>query len=128
MMITRTRNRQLGDLTKNFSRHEFECLCGDCGLDTVDYQLLAALQAMRDECEKPIKITSAFRCEDHNNGVGGKKNSYHLHGKAADIQIEGMTPDEVAELAEKTDIIKGIGVYGTFTHIDVRDYKARWRG
>lgn len=118
----------MGDISVNFDRSEFECKCGDCGLDTVDAQLLSALQELRDLCGKPITINSAFRCINHNNAIGGNKNSYHLQGKAADITISGMTPTQAAKLAEKTGKIKGIGVYNTFTHIDVRDYNARWEG
>lgn len=118
----------MGDLSKNFSRSEFECKCGECGLDTVDAPLLAALQEIRDAVGVSVIITSAYRCEDHNAAKGGKKGSYHLYGKAVDIAVKGFTPEEVAKLAEKTGKINGIGVYKTFTHIDTRSYKARWEG
>lgn len=41
-------------------------------------------------------------------------------GKAADIVIEGWDPVEVAALAEEVGFV-GIGLYNTFTHVDVRD-------
>lgn len=118
----------MGDLSANFNRSEFECQCGECGLDTVDAPLLEALQYIRDKAGAPVVITSAFRCEDHNNAEGGNKNSYHLQGKAADIKVEGYTPEQVAKLAQESGKINGIGVYATFTHIDTRSYQARWEG
>lgn len=36
---------------------------------------------------KKIIITSGYRCQELNKAVGGKTNSYHLKGKAADIRI-----------------------------------------
>lgn len=37
--------------------------------------------------EYPITITSGYRSLPVNNGVGGAKNSDHLYGNAADIQL-----------------------------------------
>ena len=34
-----------------------------------------------------IRITSGYRCEELNNMVGGKPNSQHLLGQAADIHL-----------------------------------------
>ena len=55
----------MGDLSKNFSRSEFECSCG-CGFDDVSVELVELLQEIRDEIEEPIAITSACRCKEHN--------------------------------------------------------------
>jgi uncharacterized protein YcbK (DUF882 family) len=53
----------------------------------------------------------------------------HLYGKAADIKINGVAPKTVAAYAEKLMPKKGgIGIYKTFTHIDVRPSKSRWNG
>jgi uncharacterized protein YcbK (DUF882 family) len=42
---------------------------------------------MRDGYGRPIKISSGFRCEDHNVSVGGATNSAHLTGDAVDIAV-----------------------------------------
>lgn len=120
----------MGDLTKNFSRSEFKCKCGKCNCDDVDPKLVQGLQELRDITGEPIIINSAVRCPEHNKAVGGVSNSQHVKGKAADIRIKGMSPEKLAEYAEKIDVFKngGIGTYNTFVHVDVRGHKARWRG
>lgn len=47
------------------------------------------LEKIRNFVEEPIIITSGFRSPKLNEAVGGAKNSYHLYGRAADIQING---------------------------------------
>lgn len=117
----------MGDLTKNFSRYEFACKCG-CGFDTVDFETLAALQAVRDYYNQPITVTSAARCAAHNAKVGGKPNSQHLLGRAVDFTVAGVRHHEVqAYLAMKYVGKMGIGRYATFTHFDTRSGPAsRW--
>ena len=60
-----------------------------------------------------------------NKKVGGAKYSQHVQGKAADIVISGVTPYEVAKYAESLGA-GGIGLYNSFTHVDVRPGKSRW--
>lgn len=116
----------MGDLTANFSRKEFACKCG-CGFDDVSLELVAVLQDLREHFGLPIVINSACRCEEHNERVGGSKGSKHKEGIAADIVVRGKLPKEVhAYLINKYGGKYGIGRYNTFTHIDVRNYMARW--
>lgn len=49
------------------------------------------LQPIRDYLNKPMIITSGFRCPQLNKLVGGVSNSQHLEGKAADFIIKGET-------------------------------------
>lgn len=112
---------------QNFDRNEFACRCG-CGGNTVDAELLAVLETIREELgDHPIKIVSGFRCQRHNAAVGGAKSSKHLLGKAADIIVQGITPGAVyAFIAGRWMDKFGVGSYDSFTHIDVRSH--RWRG
>lgn len=116
----------MGDLTANFSRAEFRCKC--CGRLILDKALPIALQQLRDKLGKPITINCGYRCEKHNREVGGAKRSQHLYGKAADIRVAGMSPVEVARIAETIPAFRdgGIGIYNSFTHVDIRRGKARW--
>lgn len=111
-----------------FSRQEFACRCG-CGGDTVDAALLQVLEDARDHFQRPIQVNSGFRCDAHNEKEGGWPDSEHLKGKAADIVVVGWSPSEVqAYFKSKYRSTYGIGSYRTFTHIDVRERKARWEG
>ena len=121
-------------LTCNFSMSEFECNCGCKMPEDVKpniIELADNLQVLRDFLNMPIKITNAFRCESKNKSVNGVKNSQHLFGKAADLQVFQLSPNEVAdavsELMEK-NLFKmgGLGRYNSFTHVDIRGTKARW--
>lgn len=123
-------------MTKNFSISEFECKGGNCKMsaDVKNNVLKLAeqLQILRDKVKKPIKINSGYRCQDYNdNVIKGAKHSQHKLGKAADIVINGMMPNEVyklvCEMVESGELkFGGIGKYNLFTHVDIRDYSARW--
>jgi uncharacterized protein YcbK (DUF882 family) len=118
----------VGDLSTNFSRHEFACKCG-CGLDTVDYQTLAVLEDVRDEFGR-VAVSSGCRCESYNSAVGSSDTSQHPKCRAADFTTERGTPGEVqAWLKSRFPDDYGIGSYETFTHIDTRSSgPARWDG
>ena len=113
-------------LSKHFTRNEFACNCG-CGSNTVDYALLVILEKVREHFGKPVTVNSGHRCAKYNALVGGAKNSQHVLGRAADIVVLGVSPQEVVKyLLETYPDQYGIGRYETFTHVDTRDWRARW--
>lgn len=113
-------------VSPHFSRSEFACKCG-CGFSTPDPELVHVLEDLRRHFNKPVTINSACRCESHNKRVDGASNSAHLFGIAADVVVKDVPPAAVyAHLNGELDDCYGIGSYTTFTHIDVRDNKARW--
>lgn len=119
-------------LSTHFNSAEFACHCG-CGQDTVDPKLIDTLELIRATLNQPIKILSGRRCKKHNTAVGGAKNSQHLLGKAADIQIDGISPHDlyykIVRLHNTGQAhIGGLGLYKTFVHVDVRNSIARWDG
>ena len=120
-------------LTNNFSLSEFECKCG-CEMPAFVKEnvkeLAENLQVLRDVVGR-IDLTNAYRCKEHNADVGGSTNSQHIKGKAADIKSNTLSPSEIASITDdlmKSEKFKlgGIGIYNTFTHVDIRGYKARW--
>lgn len=115
-------------LSPNFAVNEFACSDGSDAIFISD-DLVALLQKVRDHYGKPVQINSAYRTHSKNKAVGGAQYSQHLLGTAADITISGVSPKDVAAYVE-TLIPRtgGIGIYKTFTHIDVRGQKARWNG
>lgn len=80
----------MGDLTEHFSRSELECRCG-CGLFNAKGRLLSTLEVIRRAVGKSVHIESGCRCAEKNADVGGKPNSGHLTGEAADIWVEGLS-------------------------------------
>jgi len=106
-------------LTEHFKASELQCSC--CGQLVIDRQLVYGLEVLRRLLGKPIIITSAYRCMAHNAAVGGVPNSQHVLGKAADIQVPGLTPDEVHKVAKW--LFTGLGLYDNFLHVDVREGK-----
>lgn len=118
----------MGDISKNFSRSEFACKCG-CGQDTVDVELVEILERLRQHWDYPITINSGNRCEAYNKEIGGSEKSQHVKGRAADIVVKNKTPHQVQrKLEDWYPYNYGIGKYDTFTHIDSRKERARWKG
>ena len=115
-------------LSTNFRVREFACSDGSDPI-FVSPELVTILQKIRSHFGKSVTITSAYRTPPRNKAVGGETYSQHLYGMAADIKVNGIAPKNVAQYAEKLLPNKGgIGTYDTFTHIDVRSTKARWKG
>ena len=115
-------------LSRNFTREEFKCNCGQCDYDTVDSKLIEVLQDIREKYDASVTVTSGNRCPEYNKEVGGSAKSQHIAGRAADIQVKSIAPFEVAQyLNWKYPDTYGIGDYKTFTHIDTRNGKARWQ-
>lgn len=54
-------------------------------IDNINYTM-ERLDEIREKYEKPIIITSGYRCQELNKKVGGKPNSFHLKGLAADLK------------------------------------------
>lgn len=115
-------------VSTNFKVREFACADGSDPV-FISPELVSVLQNIRTHFGKPVTITSAYRTPAHNKQVGGVSDSQHLFGTAADIKVKGVSPERVAQYAEKLLTGKGgIGVYDSFVHIDVRPTKTRWKG
>lgn len=116
-------------LSKNFKLSEFVCKDGSKKVYYVP-ELIDRLQAMRDKLGKAITIVSGYRTVEYNAKIGGAPKSQHLEGKAADIKVSGISPLDLAKVAESVGF-KGIGIYtyngNSFLHVDVRATKSYWK-
>lgn len=113
-------------LSDNFKVKEFAC---NDGSDTVliSDDLVELLQKIRDHFGVAVTINSGYRTSTYNKKVGGATNSQHVKGTAADIVVKGVDPLTVAQYSEHLmPDSGGIGVYQTFTHVDVRTSRSRW--
>ena len=93
-------------------------------------KLANQLQYIRDFIELPIGITNAYRCRSHNKAVGGVSSSQHILGKAADLQVKGISPEELYKvldtLTEYNHVMQGgLGLYDSFVHYDIRGARTR---
>jgi len=114
-------------IAPHFNLSEFACPC--CQKVMIHPLLLLKLMALRDVLERPVFITSGYRCSNYNRKVGGVANSYHCIGMAADIQVKDINLIELLAYAEEIDF-SGIGFYEKkhFLHLDVRPtQRTRWR-
>jgi len=117
-----------GYLSENFTVKEFMCK-GTETLPTqgIDPKLLELLEHIRAHFDAPVKINSGYRSPSHNAKIGGAKGSYHVKGMAADIVVKGVPASKVYDYLNTTHN-GGVGRYKRFTHVDVREGKARWQG
>lgn len=106
-------------LSKNFRIKEFVCKEGKEEVFIAD-GLVEKLQALREYVGKPITIISGYRSPAYNKKINGSPKSQHILGRAIDIKVSSMSTEEVAKVAIKLGF-KGIGIYDTFTHLDIRE-------
>ncbi len=114
-------------IATHFNLSEFSCPC--CMRVMLHPKLLVKLIGLRKILERPVYITSGYRCTKYNNQIGGILNSYHCIGLAADIKVKDINLIELLEICENIDF-NGIGFYEkkNFLHLDVRPTKrTRWR-
>lgn len=103
---------------KYFSLREFACPC--CGRAEMKDDFLVMLDRARELAGVPFVITSGFRCEKHNREVGGKPDSAHTRGYAADIAVrDSRTRALIVEALFRVGFRRiGIDFKRGFIHVD----------
>ncbi len=113
-----------------FDTKEFESKDGQpspYGDTVVHRELIVRLNAIRSRFGKPIIVNSGYRSPEHNERVGGVKNSFHVQGLAADIRpVDLKDLPELQSICDELTPHGGVGFYNTFVHVDVRGEKSRW--
>lgn len=122
--------------TKNFSVAELACKDGT----PVPQALYANAKAIAERAQKlrdlvgPLSVNSAYRTKQHNDTVGGAKESYHLTASAMDVRSTGgvWTAHQLYLLYEgliRLGVVPdgGLGRYKEFIHIDIGPAR-RWEG
>lgn len=105
---------------RNFAPRELACK--GTGRVRLQRKAVDALQNLRDQLGKPMRIASAYRSAEHNTKVRGSPTSRHMVGDAFDVVMEGHDPHEFEVAARKAGFT-GFGYYPTsnppFMHIDM---------
>jgi len=95
------------------------------------FDKLATMQTLLATLEdRPVKLVlySGYRTPARNRTIeGAAVHSQHIQGRAADVAVDGVTHDMVAQTAEVAGA-HGLGRYDIFTHVDVGRRGRRWRG
>jgi uncharacterized protein YcbK (DUF882 family) len=129
-------------LSKHFVVEEFDCRDGTKVMrrdyNGLEYLCRTYLEPLRKKYG-PVHVNSGFRTAAYNARIGGASRSEHIYtmhdgnDQAADITCRKGGPRDWHRTANAIRARKrggrgGLGLYGTFVHIDIRDYKADWRG
>lgn len=112
--------------TKNFhpdTDTKLACTCGHpkCDKRSVKQDVLNRVQLIREDCGRPLTITSGGRCKYHDKEKHKKTPGDHFNCVAVDIAVCGGI--ERMELVD-FGLARGataIGVYQTFVHLGWRD-------
>ena len=114
-------------LRNYFKPDEFSCKCSDLecsGKDVgrISPELVRRLNKLRLMLGRPVVITSALRCAAHNAASGGKPDSAHLTGEAADIRC-GSSVDRYHVLVAALVLFQRVGIHREFIHVDCDERK-----
>lgn len=84
-------------------------------------KLMALLARVQSHFGEALHIISGCRSKAHNRRVRGAKRSQHLHCKAADFQIPGVSKHRLAAFLKNMPGRGGVGVYcrSSYVHLDV---------
>ena len=110
---------------KYFKLSEFDCPCEKGSGKKMDKKFLEKLDYARHNAGIPFRVTSGYRCEEHNLKVGGRVGSSHLKGLACDLAFNGSRE---CFLIVKSLLDVGINRIGIskksrFIHCDVDNLK-----
>lgn len=105
-----------------FTDDELLCPCGNCEGE-MKAAFMVRLIDLRNALGFPLPVSSGFRCVQHNADIGGVKRSFHLLGRAVDIEVKHDQAYQVIAKAKQFGF-RGVGVSQKgnkrFIHLDNR--------
>lgn len=104
-----------------FTEEEFNKLTPSCSLSDMDPDFMRRLDSAREICGFPFVVTSAFRSHSWNVAHGRDYHSLHEDGRAVDLRCVDSKKRAQIVFACMFIGLRGIGVYPTFIHVDLRD-------
>lgn len=101
---------------------ELDCKCKrkTCHYTLVNKNLVQKFYEVRLAMSRPLKINSGYRCQSHNEAVGGVPHSSHSTGNAIDISTRDLSAIEKKQLLELLkNAFDYIKEYPTFIHAQI---------
>jgi len=126
-------------LSKNFTLDEFveSSTASRLNIDnTPDFEVKnnlvrlckEILQPLRDVLQRPIHVTSGYRCKTLNKAVGGVYNSQHCYGLAADICVDSMDSIKLYKRIKELELsYDQLICYPSFVHVSIAGTSANYR-
>lgn len=104
------------------SSDEFKCPCDKCRIIICNDSLFQRFNDLRRMIgNRPLKITSGYRCEQHNTEVHGALLSTHQIGSALDIAYpEFIAREKFIEIAKYCFSFVKSDYSDNHIHVDVR--------
>lgn len=107
-----------------FTLREFGCKGNNCcgGQNLIDHQFVTELDELRHRYGAPLKVSSGYRCPDHNAKVSSTgRTGPHVSGRACDFAVDRTNALKLLKLALEMGFT-GIGIQqkgaGRFIHLD----------
>jgi len=103
-----------------FSASEFACR--HCSQNLIDHQFIDELDELRHRYGAPLKVSSGYRCPDHNAKVSSTgRTGPHVTGRACDLLVDRGNALKLLRIALDMGFT-GIGLQqkgaGRFIHVD----------
>ena len=92
-------------------------------INGLEKDLVYKLERARDLFGAPIVITSGYRDPNHNESIGGVKDSSHEHGLAVDIKCADSELQKKLIWALCIAGFRRVGVYDRHLHCDIDNTK-----
>jgi hypothetical protein len=107
-------------------RHGYSNEPNEMQIENLRLLCVNVLQPLREIIAVPIFINSGFRSFDVNAAVGGKFNSQHLEGKAADFIVPSMNLVDVFNIVlQRLSFDQLIYEFGKWIHVSWNGEKSR---
>ena len=124
--MVQTYNVRNEQLSPHFNVSEFRCKCGKEHSTLISDELVRMLESLYTELNcSEIRISSGYRCVNHDKAVGGSGTGQHTLGKAADICCYGQDKQPINSklvccIAADLGFSGVARINDTYTHVDVR--------
>lgn len=117
-------------LAHGLTHDEFKCQCThkDCNHTLVNQMFREQWEKFRSAWNAPLTINSGFRCQKHNDDVGGVPHSRHSMGMAVDVSLKGLSINDRADIIHLANtFFDYVRVYPTleFIHMHVEPEQHR---